>query len=95
MFYTISDTGETVRVPLDLDTGAIDWLNAEPWQEPELLTPLPPAKRKQRYDVRRVVMTCTHCGYKRLQCQRTPCHRCREGVMAHNEQMKINILIKD
>lgn len=49
---------------------------------------------KKKYITRKVVMTCTHCGYKRLQCQRTPCHKCREGFMTHIEG-KVKILIKN
>lgn len=36
--YDIDKHGATIRVPIDLDTHAIDWLRFEPWQEPPLLS---------------------------------------------------------
>jgi len=93
-YHTDPLTLITTRTPINLTTGAIDWLRAEPWTEPPLLAPMPRQARKRRYDVRRVLMTCNKCGYQKMQCQRRICLKCREGVMTHTEG-KVKILVRD
>lgn len=86
---TIDETGADVRVPFDLTTGCTVGED-EPWTEPPLVAPLP---HKRRYTTRQVVMTCNHCGYKKMQCARGTCHKCREGVMTHTEG-KVKIIVR-
>jgi len=49
----------------------------------------------KRYTLLKIMMTCNNCGYKRMQCLRTPCHKCREGMMTHNHAGRIRIPVSD
>lgn len=51
-FYTILD-GNTVRIPICPVTFRYDETEAEPWNEPPLITPLPVRKRRE--------MMCNKC----------------------------------
>jgi RNase P subunit RPR2 len=88
--YTILD-GATVRAPIDLDTHEIDWLRVEPCDDPLILTAQP---KTRRFNVRRVLMRCTNCGHTKMQVQRGTCHKCREGIMTH-EEGRVKIMIRE
>lgn len=49
---------------------------------------------RRRYHLRAVLMTCTACGYKRIQKLRGTCHKCGEGLMTHSEG-KVTVFVDE